>query len=127
MVMMVIIMMVVVIMVMVVIMAMVFVIMTMIVVIVFAGKCSYWKQCGSNYRANQRKLAKHLGFSLLPTDANSRAGTISQDQSRVCLAASWHTLPTTASRSATISSGCRSLSGADSVEAATGPFAGPIP
>src|SRR5262249_22985989 len=53
-------------------------IMSMIMMIVFAGKRRHWKQSGSNYRANQSKLAKHLGFSLLPTD--SRNGTISQDQ-----------------------------------------------
>ena len=38
------------------------VIMPMIVMIVFAGKRSYWEQRGSNYRANQSKLAKHLRF-----------------------------------------------------------------
>jgi hypothetical protein len=54
---------VVVVVIMVIIMSMMFVIviMPMIVMIVFARKCRYWKQRGSNYRANQSKLAKHLG------------------------------------------------------------------
>jgi len=50
-------------------MMLVVVIMPMIVMIVFPGKRSYREQRGSNYRANQSKLAKHpvLLFANLPT------------------------------------------------------------
>ena len=63
-VMMVMVMMVVVIVVVIIVMSMMFVvvIMPMIVMIVFPGKRSYREQRGSNYRANQSKLAKHLRF-----------------------------------------------------------------
>ena len=70
-VMMVMVMMVVVIVVVIIVMSMMFVvvIMPMIVMIVFPGKRSYREQRGSNYRANQSKLAKHpvLLFANLPT------------------------------------------------------------
>jgi len=62
--MMVMVMMVVMIVVVIIVMSMMFVIVIMpvIVMIVFAGKRSYREQRGSNYRANQSKLAKHLRF-----------------------------------------------------------------
>ena len=61
---MVMVMMVVMIVVVIIVMSMMFVIviMSMIVMIVFPGKSSYREQRGSNYRANQSKLAKHLRF-----------------------------------------------------------------
>jgi ABC-type transport system involved in cytochrome bd biosynthesis fused ATPase/permease subunit len=50
-------------------------IMTMIVtmIMIFRKRC-YWEQRGSNYRANQSKLVKHLRSSILPMSRSMRWG-----------------------------------------------------
>ena len=54
-------------------MFMMFVITIMTMSMIFRKRC-YWERRGSNYRANQSKLVKHLRSSILPMSRSMRRG-----------------------------------------------------